>query len=153
MVASASAEPPLKGRHCLKLERYYTCSRHPVSTRHWVGSYYIPRNTGAGSQIGNNSSCRRRNSSDPNQQSTRLFPSLLHPHGHSKSIALPFQNGFLQVAVSKTLRRWTFLHSRSAVAPKCFRYSTKTFRDKSACTGPANFRMADKTDCRDENGS
>jgi len=32
------------------------------------------------------------------------FRSFFHPHCHSKPIARPFQNGFLQVAVSKTLR-------------------------------------------------
>ncbi len=32
------------------------------------------------------------------------LPSLLPPNRHSKPIARPFQNGFLQVAVSKTLR-------------------------------------------------
>jgi hypothetical protein len=37
-------------------------------------------------------------------------PSLLRLHHHSKPIASAFHNGFLQVAVSKTLRRWAFLH-------------------------------------------
>jgi hypothetical protein len=54
--------------------------------------------------------------------------SFLHSFRNSKYIAPGFHNGFLQVAVSKTLRRRTFLHPQSAVPPECFRYSTKTSR-------------------------
>ena len=56
------------------------------------------------------------------------LPSLLRLHHHSKPITSAFHNGFLQVAVSKTLRRWAFLHPRSHLPPECFRYSTKTSR-------------------------
>jgi len=67
----------------------------------------------------------------PAGQSALFFSSLLRRHCYSKRIASTFQNGFLQVAVSKTLRRRTFFHPRSAVTPECFRYSTKTFQAES----------------------
>ena len=41
------------------------------------------------------------------ERSYPLFPGILHTPRHSKPIARPFHNGFLQVAISKTLRRST----------------------------------------------
>jgi hypothetical protein len=60
------------------------------------------------------------------RKSILFYPSFLQSHGLSKTIASAFQTGFLQVAVSKTLRRWASPSSLSAVAPECFRYSPKT---------------------------
>jgi len=40
------------------------------------------------------------------------LPSLFRPHRDSKPIARPCQNGFVQVAVSKTPRRSRFQRSR-----------------------------------------
>jgi hypothetical protein len=54
---------------------------------------------------------------------------------NSTPIAPGFHNGFLQVAVSKTLRRSEMVRSRSIVAPGRFRYSTKTSHSLAAAVG------------------
>ena len=46
--------------------------------------------------------------SDARGQSVLVSSSFSHPFRYSKPIARPFQNGFLQVAVSKTLRHPAF---------------------------------------------
>src|SRR5262249_61517414 len=62
------------------------------------------------------------------------IPNLLHPSRYSKYIARNFQTGFLQVAVSKTLRRSIAKRSPTFSSPDRSRYSTKTSRDESAWT-------------------
>ena len=63
---------------------------------------------------------------DTRGQSIPLFHSLLRPHRHSKPIARPFHHGFLQVAVSKTLRRSRLAPCPNLISPERFRYSTST---------------------------
>ena len=67
----------------------------------------------------------------PNAHRQYILPiaSFLHSSRNSKYIARRFHNGFLQVAVSKTLRRSAVQHSPKSSAPDRFRYSTKTSRN------------------------
>jgi hypothetical protein len=55
--------------------------------------------------------------------------SSLNSFRNSKYIARRFHNGFLQVAVSKTLRRSGVLLPSKSSAPDRSRYSTKTCQD------------------------
>src|SRR5438876_6108295 len=57
-----------------------------------------------------------------------IFPtaSFLHTSQNSKYIARRFHNGFLQVAVSKTIRRSAVLRPSKFSSPDRSRYSTKT---------------------------
>jgi hypothetical protein len=54
--------------------------------------------------------------------------SSLNSFRNSKYIARRFHNGFLQVAVSKTLRRSGVLRPSKSSAPDRSRYSTKTYQ-------------------------
>src|SRR5262249_39223141 len=53
---------------------------------------------------------------------------FLHPFRNAKYITRRFHNGFLQVAVSKTLRRSALLRPSTFSSPDRSRYSTKTYR-------------------------
>ena len=94
----------------------YACT----STRH-VCRHPLPR----GSLVVQNPLAHT--DSDAYVESVLVSASFPHLHGHSKPIARPFQNGFLQVAVSKTLRPPAF-RAPDVYLPERFRYSTRTFR-------------------------
>src|SRR5262249_9255191 len=73
------------------------------------------------------------------------IPNLLHPSRYSKYIARKFQTGFLQVAVSKTLRRSIAKRSPTFSSPDRSRYSTKTSRPCGLlpCCRPVSTNLLD----------
>src|SRR5262249_50001993 len=68
------------------------------------------------------------------------IPNLLHPSRYSKYIARKFQTGFLQVAVSKTLRRSIAKRSPTFSSPDRSRYSTNTSRKVPGKSCPRSLR-------------
>ena len=72
--------------------------------------------------------------------SSTAVPTPLQAHArHSNPIAAPFQDGFLQTAVSKATRRSTLAHPRETIAPGRSRYSTNVYRPQRCSPSRAAF--------------
>src|ERR1019366_5921247 len=94
-------------------------SHHDVSTYLNLIATRVPASPASWPGSCRNSS-REDRLQDPREiSSLSSRPSLSARPFKTHSVGVP--NGFLQVAVSKTLRRLRFLHPRSPVAPDNFR--------------------------------